>query len=269
MVERAAPQAKLAALIMVGLLAWMWLLELVDQLSGNRLDNFGIHAQELDGLPGILTAPFLHAGWDHLISNSVPFLVLGFLVLLGGLARWALSSLISIVASGLTAWLLTPANTIVLGASGLIFGWLTYLLARGHLVPPAGPGGHRRARAAGLRRADLRRAPRDTPASAGRPTSAERSAAFSPPGCCTGAASPSVAGQTRLVVVGLVDRLGGQFLLQLARAAAGPRLSRAWSSKAPSAKNRSSSAGQLGRPGEPNVPAEPTSWWASSVAACR
>ena len=131
MAERAAPQAKLAALIIVGLLAWMWLLELVDQLSGNRLDNFGIHAQEVDGLPGILSAPFLHAGWDHLISNSVPFLVLGFLVLMGGLARWALSSLICIGASGVFAWLLTPADTIVLGASGLIFGWLTYLLARG------------------------------------------------------------------------------------------------------------------------------------------
>jgi membrane associated rhomboid family serine protease len=61
----------------------------------------------------------------------LPFFVLGFLVLLGGLARWLASSLISIATSGLTAWLLTPDNTIVLGASGLIFGWLTYLLARG------------------------------------------------------------------------------------------------------------------------------------------
>ncbi len=57
--------------------------------------------------------------------------MLGFLVLLGGMARWLLSSLISIVASGLTAWFLTPVNSIVLGASGLIFGWLTYLIARG------------------------------------------------------------------------------------------------------------------------------------------
>ena len=47
------------------------------------------------------------------------------------MARWLLSSLISIVASGLAAWFLTPVNTIVLGASGLIFGWLTYLIARG------------------------------------------------------------------------------------------------------------------------------------------
>jgi membrane associated rhomboid family serine protease len=116
---------------MFALLAWLWLLEAVDTVSGNRLDNLGIHAQDIDGLPGIVSAPFLHAGWDHLISNSMPFFVLGFLVLLGGVARWLLSSLISIITSGLTAWLLTPGDVVILGASGLIFGWLTYLLARG------------------------------------------------------------------------------------------------------------------------------------------
>jgi membrane associated rhomboid family serine protease len=116
---------------MLLLLAGMWMLEFVDQLSGHELDQFGIHAQEVDGVPEILTAPFLHAGWDHLISNSLPFVVLGFLVLLSGLARWLVSSLIIIVVSGMTAWFLTPPHTIILGASGLIFGWLTYLLARG------------------------------------------------------------------------------------------------------------------------------------------
>jgi membrane associated rhomboid family serine protease len=120
-----------ALLVMSSLLAALWLLELVDQLSGHQLDGLGIQARDPDGLPGILAAPFLHAGWAHLISNSVPFLVLGFLVLLGGVTRWLISSVTSIVSSGLVAWLLTPANTIVLGASGLIFGWLTYLLARG------------------------------------------------------------------------------------------------------------------------------------------
>ena len=120
-----------AALVMIVLLAGLWGLEVLDQLSGNALDSFGIHARELDGLPEIFSAPFLHAGFEHLISNSIPFLVLGFLVLLGGLARWLVSSLISIVGSGLAAWLLTPADTVILGASGLIFGWLTYLLARG------------------------------------------------------------------------------------------------------------------------------------------
>lgn len=130
-VRRTRPSPGASVVLMTALLAGLWLLEAVDQLSGERLDLFGIRAREIDGLGGIAAAPFLHAGWDHLISNSLPFWVLGFLVLLGGLARWAISSLISILGSGLAAWALTPADTIIVGASGLIFGWLTYLLARG------------------------------------------------------------------------------------------------------------------------------------------
>jgi len=131
MAAQTTPRPGAAALVMIVLLAGLWLLEAVDTVSGHQLDNYGIHAQDIDGLPGIVSAPFLHAGWDHLISNSMPFFVLGFLVLLGGVARWLLSSVISIITSGLAAWLLTPADVVILGASGLIFGWLTYLLARG------------------------------------------------------------------------------------------------------------------------------------------
>jgi membrane associated rhomboid family serine protease len=131
MADRTAPRPGWAALVMLLLLAGLWMLEFLDQLSGHQLDQLGIHAREVDGMPEIFTAPFLHAGWDHLLSNSLPFYILGFLVLLSGLARWLASSLIIIVTSGVAAWSLTPAHTIILGASGLIFGWLTYLLARG------------------------------------------------------------------------------------------------------------------------------------------
>ena len=121
-----------AALVMLALLAGLWALELVDTLAGGALDAYGIESRQVDGLlPEIFTAPFLHGGFDHLISNTVPFGVLGFLVLLGGVARWLLASLTSILTSGLFAWLLTPADTIILGASGLVFGWLTYLIVRG------------------------------------------------------------------------------------------------------------------------------------------
>ena len=120
-----------AGALMLLLLGVLWALELVDQASGNALDAYGIRAREIDGLPEIFTAPLLHAGFQHLVSNSVPFVVLGFLVLLSGFARWLVSTLTSVVSSGVFAWLLTPAGTIVLGASGLIFGWLTYLIARG------------------------------------------------------------------------------------------------------------------------------------------
>lgn len=120
-----------AVVTMAALLAGLWFLEGLDQLSGNALDAYGIHARELDGLPEIFTAPLLHAGWQHLAGNSLPFFAFGLLVLLGGVLRWVVSTLVSVVSSGVTAWLLTPVGTTVLGASGLIFGWLTYLLARG------------------------------------------------------------------------------------------------------------------------------------------
>ena len=161
MVERTVPrlgQARLGlALFMLLLLAGMWVLEFLDQLSGHQLDQLGIHAREVDGLLEILTAPFLHAGWDHLISNSLPFFVLGFLVLLSGLARWLVSSLIIIVSSGMTAWFLTPIHTIILGASGLIFGSAHVPVGSRHLVPTSSTSGSSPARIAGIRRTDLGR----------------------------------------------------------------------------------------------------------------
>ena len=123
-----------AAATMLGLLALLWVLEVVDLLTGHWLDSFGILARDLDGLPGIISAPFLHFGFEHLINNSLPFFVLGFFILLGGVYRWVVSSLVSIVTSGLAAWALTPSNTMVLGASGLIFGWFSYLVVRGFLT---------------------------------------------------------------------------------------------------------------------------------------
>lgn len=130
-IRRTSPSPGASVVVMTVLLALLWLVEIADQLTGEQLDYYGIRAREIDGLPGILTSPFLHAGFDHLASNSLPFWVLGFLVLLGGLARWLIATTISVVSAGLAAWLLTPADTIIVGASGLIFGWLTYLLARG------------------------------------------------------------------------------------------------------------------------------------------
>ncbi|GAB3913290.1 hypothetical protein GCM10011575_20740 [Microlunatus endophyticus] len=120
-----------AGLLVLGVLGFMWLLEFYDQATGNSLDQYGIHAREVTGLPEIFSAPFLHGSFEHLQGNSLPFLVLGFITALGGFARWVKASLICVIFSGLAAWLLTPAGTIVLGASGLIMGWLTYVITRG------------------------------------------------------------------------------------------------------------------------------------------
>jgi membrane associated rhomboid family serine protease len=120
------------AVVVIGaLLMGMWVLEAVDQVTGNSLDPYGIRPQTDEGLVGIFVAPWLHGGWAHLIGNSIPFLLLGILVLLDGWRRWAWATLVIVVASGLTVWLFSPPSSITLGASGVVFGWLTYLLVRG------------------------------------------------------------------------------------------------------------------------------------------
>lgn len=120
-----------ALLVVGGVLAVMWALEVIDSLTLNALDAHGIEPRQLSDLPNILWSPLLHFGWAHLISNSVPFLVLGVITYLSGAARWLATTAISVVVSGLTAWLLAPAGTITAGASGVVFGYLTYLLVRG------------------------------------------------------------------------------------------------------------------------------------------
>ena len=114
--------------VVVGVL---WVLELVDVVTFGALDTFGVSPRRLDELPQVYTAPFLHFGWEHLASNTLPLFVLGFLALLEGVRRWLASAWASVTASGLTAWLISPEGTVTAGASGLVFGWLTYVLARG------------------------------------------------------------------------------------------------------------------------------------------
>ncbi|MHA6511057.1 rhomboid family intramembrane serine protease [Tessaracoccus sp. Z1128] len=125
------PTLSRALVIIGGLLAVMWVLEIVDAMTLNSLDYYGIEPRQAEDLPNILLAPFLHYGWGHLIGNSLPFLVLGVLTYLAGVVRWMVASLTSVVTSGLAAWLLSPLGTITAGASGVIFGWLAYLLVRG------------------------------------------------------------------------------------------------------------------------------------------
>ena len=81
------------------------------------------------GLWGVLFSPFLHASWWHLISNTAPFIALGWAVLLSGVRTWLVVTAIVILVGGFATWLVAPSGLIV-GASGLVFGWLGYLIAR-------------------------------------------------------------------------------------------------------------------------------------------
>ncbi|GAA3789624.1 rhomboid family intramembrane serine protease [Streptomyces phyllanthi] len=124
-------RAKAAAKLMVGWVALLWLLEVVDVVSGHALDDFGIMPRTLSELVDIVPAAFLHFGFAHVAANSVPLLVLGFLAALGGLRRFAAVCALIIVADGLGVWLLSPANSNTAGASGLVFGLFGFLLVSG------------------------------------------------------------------------------------------------------------------------------------------
>src|SRR3954463_13688700 len=117
--------------LVAGLAAVMWLVEVVDQVLGGRLDRYGIEPHDVDGLAGIVAAPFLHAGWGHLLGNTVPFLVLGALIALSGAARVAAVTVIVAFVGGLGTWLVAPSGTDHIGASGIVFGYASYLIARG------------------------------------------------------------------------------------------------------------------------------------------
>lgn len=115
------------------LLALLWAIEIGDQLFfGGRVDWFGIRPRTWQGLGQVWLAPLLHVGFGHLLANSLPLLVLGWLVMLRHTRDFWLVALVATVVSGAGVWLLGRANTIHLGASGVIFGLLGFLLARAY-----------------------------------------------------------------------------------------------------------------------------------------
>ncbi|MCX5411879.1 rhomboid family intramembrane serine protease [Streptomyces sp. NBC_00059] len=120
-----------AGAVMLGWIALLWVLEGIDTATGNSLDTYGISPREASELADIVPSAFLHSGWEHVASNSVPLLVLGFIAALGGIRRFAAVVLVVIVTSGLGVWLTAPPDTVTLGASGVVFGLLGYLLVRG------------------------------------------------------------------------------------------------------------------------------------------
>ncbi len=123
----------------VTFVALLYLVELIDQLTRHSLDANGIRPLETDGLWGIIFAPVLHASWQHLMANTLPLLVLGFLMTLAGWSRFVWATTIVWILGGFGTWLIgnmgsTCGPTDHIGASGLIFGWLAFLLVFGVFV---------------------------------------------------------------------------------------------------------------------------------------
>lgn len=121
------------ALILGGFILSFWLIELIDWLLPVVvLDAYGIVPRRLMGLRGIILAPFLHDGFGHVAANTVPFLVLGWLVILHHRRTFLTVTIITALVSGLGVWFVAPSRSVHIGASGLIFGFLGYLLLRGY-----------------------------------------------------------------------------------------------------------------------------------------
>ncbi|WP_410624992.1 rhomboid family intramembrane serine protease [Amycolatopsis sp. cmx-8-4] len=125
-------EAKRALWVMVGLLAVMWVLQIVNALDDNGLSReFGIEARDPASLPEIFSAPFFHFGWDHIEANSGPLFVFGFLAAYRGVKKWLGVSVLIIIASGLGVWFISSSTAVTAGASGLVFGYFGYIIVRG------------------------------------------------------------------------------------------------------------------------------------------
>jgi membrane associated rhomboid family serine protease len=119
-----------AAVQMFVLVGVLYVVEAVDQSMNGALEFYGVRPRQLTGLEGVLFAPLLHAGWAHLIANTVPLLVLGWLVLAGGTRQFVTVTVIVWLISGVGTWVIGSPG-VHLGASGIAFGWLVFLLLRG------------------------------------------------------------------------------------------------------------------------------------------
>lgn len=117
--------------LLAAMVALMWVVELINSVDSYKLDRDGLYPHNVERIWGIFTTPFLHASWSHLIGNTIPFVFMGVLIALAGAGRLAAVTLIVIVLGGLGTWLISPAGVPVVGASGVVFGYATFLITRG------------------------------------------------------------------------------------------------------------------------------------------
>src|ERR1700730_16133437 len=129
--ERARADFRLAAKIALGFVALLWLIQLLNWGLDWELAGVGVRPREIAGLPGILLAPLVHGGFAHLVTNSLPLLVLG-----TGMLHLYTNSALKVlpavyVGPGIAVWLFGKASSIHVGASGLIYGLVSYIFVAG------------------------------------------------------------------------------------------------------------------------------------------
>jgi membrane associated rhomboid family serine protease len=130
---------KLHGFLLGGILAVMWGLEIVDLYAlGGALDAYGIHPRETDKVAGIAFAPFLHGNLAHLMSNTIPFLIFGWIIMLHQVRDFFFVGLLSALVGGAGTWLVGAPGSVHIGASGVVFGFFGFLLSVGIFVMDGG-----------------------------------------------------------------------------------------------------------------------------------
>ena len=112
--------------------AAMWLVRVIDFIvpGPGSAAGHGIIPRTVIGLQGIVAAPFIHIDFEHLVSNTIPFLILGTLVLLRGVGGFLFVVVTTALIAGVGTWLFGAGGTQHVGASGIVFGLFGYLLFR-------------------------------------------------------------------------------------------------------------------------------------------
>ena len=120
----------IAVMAVFGLL--LWVIQIVNAADNQGLNRFGLRPRHVDGLWGVLTQPFLHQSYNHLLSNTAPVILIGWVLLLSGVRVWLFVTAVVVVVGDFATWLIAPGDQVIVGASGMIFGWMGYLLARAY-----------------------------------------------------------------------------------------------------------------------------------------
>ena len=128
--EQARANFRLAARIALSFVALLWLIQLMNWGFDLGLERFGVRPRQLAGLPGILLGPLLHAGFSHLLANSLPLLVLG-TVMLHLYPNSALKVIPAVyLGPGVAVWLFARGSDHI-GSSGLVYGLVAYVFVAG------------------------------------------------------------------------------------------------------------------------------------------
>ena len=122
---------KKQAVFMAGIVVLLWIIEILDRIVPLDIEALGIRPRSLIGLVGIPFAPLLHDGFFHLAGNSIALFTLGWVVLLGGMESFLRVTLLVAIVAGIGTWLFGAGNSIHIGASGVIYGYMAFLLLRG------------------------------------------------------------------------------------------------------------------------------------------